>query len=153
MTSERLFDSFIPPKLLYPQKGQNKFLATSLELISQWVASPLLKTSWFWLGSFCHSVSAWQTDRQTDRHLDDSTVSYAVTLWKRYIACSPFKRPRLCERWRNSDEQQSGQQQLHAFWKQHDNYGAITSKIKHAIKRKTSPARLAQLLHNCCCPH
>ena len=24
--------------------------------------------------------------------------------------------------------------------------GAITSKIKHAIKRKTSPARLAQLL-------
>jgi len=26
-------------------------------------------------------------------------------------------------------------------------YGAITSKIKHAIKRKTSPARLAQLLH------
>jgi len=28
--------------------------------------------------------------------------------------------------------------------------GAITSKIKHAIKLKTSPARLAQLLHNCC---
>ena len=27
--------------------------------------------------------------------------------------------------------------------------GAITSKIKHAIKHKTSPARLAQLLHNC----
>ena len=26
--------------------------------------------------------------------------------------------------------------------------GAITSKIKHAIKHKTSPARLAQLLHN-----
>jgi len=26
--------------------------------------------------------------------------------------------------------------------------GAITSKIKHAIKLKTSPARLAQLLHN-----
>jgi len=31
--------------------------------------------------------------------------------------------------------------------------GAITSKIKHAIKHKTSPARLAQLLHNCCSPH
>jgi len=31
--------------------------------------------------------------------------------------------------------------------------GAITSKIKHAIKYKTSPARLAQLLHNCCSPH
>jgi len=31
--------------------------------------------------------------------------------------------------------------------------GAITSKIKHAIKLKTSPARLAQLLHNCCSPH
>ena len=30
---------------------------------------------------------------------------------------------------------------------------AITSKIKHAIKHKTSPARLAQLLHNCCSPH
>jgi len=30
--------------------------------------------------------------------------------------------------------------------------GAITSKIKHAIKHKTSPARLAQLLHNCCSP-
>jgi len=29
---------------------------------------------------------------------------------------------------------------------------AITSKIKHAIKLKTSPARLAQLLHNCCSP-
>jgi len=28
--------------------------------------------------------------------------------------------------------------------------GAITSKIKHATKLKTSPARLAQLLHNCC---
>jgi len=28
--------------------------------------------------------------------------------------------------------------------------GAITSKIKHAIKHKTGPARLAQLLHNCC---
>jgi len=26
--------------------------------------------------------------------------------------------------------------------------GAITSEIKHAIKLKTSPARLAQLLHN-----
>ena len=26
--------------------------------------------------------------------------------------------------------------------------GAITSKLKHAIKLKTSPARLAQLLHN-----
>jgi len=25
--------------------------------------------------------------------------------------------------------------------------GVITSKIKHAIKHKTSPARLAQLLH------
>ena len=25
--------------------------------------------------------------------------------------------------------------------------------IKHAIKLKTSPARLAQLLHNCCSPH
>ena len=32
------------------------------------------------------------------------------------------------------------------------NKGAITSKIKHAIKLKTSPARLAQLLHNCCSP-
>ena len=31
--------------------------------------------------------------------------------------------------------------------------GAITSKIKHAIKLKTSPARLAQLLHNCCSSH
>ena len=31
--------------------------------------------------------------------------------------------------------------------------GAITGKIKHAIKHKTSPARLAQLLHNCCSPH
>ena len=31
--------------------------------------------------------------------------------------------------------------------------GAIASKIKHAIKHKTSPARLAQLLHNCCSPH
>jgi len=31
--------------------------------------------------------------------------------------------------------------------------GAITSKIKHAIKHKTSPARLAKLLHNCCSPH
>jgi len=30
--------------------------------------------------------------------------------------------------------------------------GAITSKIKHAIKHKISPARLAQLLHNCCSP-
>ena len=28
--------------------------------------------------------------------------------------------------------------------------GAITSKIKHAVKHKTSPA---QLLHNCCSPH
>jgi len=31
--------------------------------------------------------------------------------------------------------------------------GAITSKIKHALKRKRSPARLPQLLHNCCSPH
>jgi len=31
--------------------------------------------------------------------------------------------------------------------------GAITSKIKHAIKHKTSPVKLAQLLHNCCSPH
>jgi len=31
--------------------------------------------------------------------------------------------------------------------------GAITSKIKHATKLKTSPARLAQLLHNRCSPH
>jgi len=31
--------------------------------------------------------------------------------------------------------------------------GATTSKIKHAIKHKTSPARLAQLLHSCCSPH
>jgi len=30
--------------------------------------------------------------------------------------------------------------------------GAITSKIKHAIKLETSPARFAQLLHNCCSP-
>jgi len=29
-----------------------------------------------------------------------------------------------------------------------DNKRAITSKIKHAIKHKTSPTRLAQLLHN-----
>jgi len=27
--------------------------------------------------------------------------------------------------------------------------GAITNKIKHAVKLKTSPAKLAQLLHNC----
>ena len=55
------------------------------------------------------------------------------------------------------------------FWEAHTTYrrgvtpdslrpyrvskGAITSKIKHAIKHKTSPARLAQLLHNCCSPH
>ena len=31
--------------------------------------------------------------------------------------------------------------------------GVITSKIKHAIKHKTSPARLAQLLHNYCSNH
>ena len=31
--------------------------------------------------------------------------------------------------------------------------GAITSKIKHAKKLKTSPARLARLLHNCCNHH
>ena len=31
--------------------------------------------------------------------------------------------------------------------------GAITSKIKHAIKLKTSPARLTHLWHNCCSPH
>ena len=31
--------------------------------------------------------------------------------------------------------------------------GAITSKVKHAIKHKTSPTRLAQLLHNCYSPH
>jgi len=31
--------------------------------------------------------------------------------------------------------------------------GAITSKIKHAIKLTTSPARLTHLLHNCCSPH
>jgi len=32
--------------------------------------------------------------------------------------------------------------------------GAITSKLKHAIKLKTSPATLAQLfLHQCCIPH
>ena len=31
--------------------------------------------------------------------------------------------------------------------------GSITSEIKHAIKHKTSPARLAHLLHNCCNPH
>ena len=31
--------------------------------------------------------------------------------------------------------------------------GAITGKIKHAIKLKTSPARLTHLLHNCCSPH
>jgi len=30
---------------------------------------------------------------------------------------------------------------------------AITSKIKHAIKHKTSSARLLQLLHNYCNPH
>jgi len=30
---------------------------------------------------------------------------------------------------------------------------AIKSKIKHTIKHKTSSARLAQLLHNCCSPH
>jgi len=28
--------------------------------------------------------------------------------------------------------------------------GATTSKIKHAVKLKTSSARLAQLLYNCC---
>ena len=31
--------------------------------------------------------------------------------------------------------------------------GAITSKIKHAIKLKTSPAWLTHPLHNCCSPH
>jgi len=31
--------------------------------------------------------------------------------------------------------------------------GAITSKIKHAIELKTSPARLTHLLRNCCSPH
>jgi len=31
--------------------------------------------------------------------------------------------------------------------------GAITNKIKHAVKLKTSPARLTHLLHNCCSPH
>jgi len=31
--------------------------------------------------------------------------------------------------------------------------GAITGKIKDATKHETSPARLAQLLHNCCSPH
>jgi len=31
--------------------------------------------------------------------------------------------------------------------------GAITSKIKHAMKHKTCPARLVPLLHNCCSPH
>jgi len=31
--------------------------------------------------------------------------------------------------------------------------GAITSKIKDAIKLKTSPARLTHPLHNCCSPH
>jgi len=30
--------------------------------------------------------------------------------------------------------------------------GAITSKIKHTIKLKASPARLTHLLHNCCSP-
>jgi len=32
--------------------------------------------------------------------------------------------------------------------RQHADKEAITSKIKHAIKPKTSPARLAQLMHN-----
>jgi len=41
----------------------------------------------------------------------------------------------------------------HFLQQQTNNYGAITSKIKHAMKLKTSPARLAQLLHNCCSPH
>ena len=31
--------------------------------------------------------------------------------------------------------------------------GAFTSKIKHAIVLKTNPARLAELLHNCCSPY
>ena len=31
--------------------------------------------------------------------------------------------------------------------------GAIASKTKHAIKLKTSPARLTHPLHNCCSPH
>jgi len=31
--------------------------------------------------------------------------------------------------------------------------GAITSKIKHAIKLKISPARHTHMLHNCCSPH
>ena len=31
--------------------------------------------------------------------------------------------------------------------------GANTSRVKHAIKLKTSPARLAQRLQNCCSPH
>jgi len=30
---------------------------------------------------------------------------------------------------------------------------SFTSKIKHAIKHKTSPARLAKLSHDCCSPH
>jgi len=32
------------------------------------------------------------------------------------------------------------------IWFRYNPKGAITSKIKHAIKHKTSPARLAQLL-------
>ena len=32
------------------------------------------------------------------------------------------------------------------LWVQTNSYGTITSKIKHAIKLKTSPARHAQLL-------
>ena len=31
--------------------------------------------------------------------------------------------------------------------------GVITSKIKRAIKLKTSPARFAQMLQKCCSPH
>jgi len=59
---------------------------------------------------------------------------------------------RICERSFNEAIVQSPAVGRH----QHsilDHKGAITSKLKHAIKLKTSPVRLAQLLHNCCSPH
>jgi len=45
------------------------------------------------------------------------------------------------------------QERVRPFGLRSKRKGAITSKIKHAIKLKTSTANLAQLLHNCCSPH
>jgi len=79
---------------------------------------------------------------------------------------SSFSRQRRIRR-RESDTEQRRHQTIcsrrwliHLYMHRHHlnrphnwDKGAITSKIKHAIKHKTSPARLAQLLHNCCSPH